>query len=95
MKSINDAYEARDNCLAANVHLADAFSTSAQSLAANVAAAGLACPEGETEAPGRVGVAPLDGSAPGAVSAAATLGVPDSPGVTRGNSQDTIVLEYK
>jgi glutamate-1-semialdehyde 2,1-aminomutase len=27
-------------------------------------------------------------------SAAATLGVPDSPGVTRGNSQDTIVLEY-
>ncbi len=27
-------------------------------------------------------------------SAAATLGVPDSPGVTAGNSQDTIVLEY-
>ncbi|MEQ1829226.1 MAG: glutamate-1-semialdehyde 2,1-aminomutase [Pirellula sp.] len=27
-------------------------------------------------------------------SAAATLGVPDSPGVTRGTSNDTIVLEY-
>ena len=27
-------------------------------------------------------------------SAAATLGVPDSPGVTRGTSQDTIVLNY-
>ena len=27
-------------------------------------------------------------------SAAATLGVPDSPGVTQGNSKDTIVLEY-
>jgi glutamate-1-semialdehyde 2,1-aminomutase len=27
-------------------------------------------------------------------SAAATLGVPDSPGVTAGNSKDTIVLEY-
>jgi glutamate-1-semialdehyde 2,1-aminomutase len=27
-------------------------------------------------------------------SAAATLGVPDSPGVTRGTSQDTIVLHY-
>ncbi len=27
-------------------------------------------------------------------SAAATLGVPDSPGVTKGNTQDTIVLEY-
>jgi hypothetical protein len=38
MKSINDAYEARDNCLAANVHLADAYSANAQSLAANVAA---------------------------------------------------------
>ncbi len=38
MKSINDAYEARDNCLAANVHLADANSASAQSLAATAAA---------------------------------------------------------
>ncbi len=27
-------------------------------------------------------------------SAAATLGVPDSPGVTEGNSKDTLVLEY-
>ena len=38
MKSIDDAFAARDNCLVANVHLADAFSTSTQSLAANVAA---------------------------------------------------------
>ncbi len=37
MKSINDAYEARDNCLVANIHLADAFA-SAQSLAAQAAA---------------------------------------------------------
>jgi len=38
MKSINDAYEARDNCLAANIHLADAYGSSAQSLAAQAAA---------------------------------------------------------
>lgn len=38
MKSINDAYEARDNCLIANIHLADAFSNSTQSLVANVVA---------------------------------------------------------
>ena len=37
MKSINDAYEARDNCLVANIHLADAFA-SAQSLAAQATA---------------------------------------------------------
>lgn len=38
MKSINDAYEARDNCLTANIHLADSGSASAQSLAATAAA---------------------------------------------------------
>jgi len=38
MKSINDAFEARDNCLAANVHLSDAYGASAQSLAATAAA---------------------------------------------------------
>jgi hypothetical protein len=38
MKSINDAYEARDNCLVANIHLADAFSNNTQSLAAQAAA---------------------------------------------------------
>ncbi|WP_289295409.1 hypothetical protein [uncultured Reyranella sp.] len=38
MKSINDAYEARDNCLTANIHLADSGNASAQSLAATAAA---------------------------------------------------------
>lgn len=38
MKSIDDAFAARDNCLAANVHLADAYGASAQSLAATAAA---------------------------------------------------------
>ena len=38
MKSIDQAFEARDNCLAANVHLAEAHSASAQSLAATAAA---------------------------------------------------------
>ena len=38
MKSINDAYEARDNCLIANIPLADVNNASAQSLAARAAA---------------------------------------------------------
>ena len=38
MKSINDAFEARDNCLVANIHLADVYAGSAQSLAATAAA---------------------------------------------------------
>lgn len=38
MKSINDAYEARDNCLVANIHLADVNNASAQSLAGTAAA---------------------------------------------------------
>jgi hypothetical protein len=38
MKSIDEAFAARDNCLVANVHLAEAHSSSAQALAANVAA---------------------------------------------------------
>jgi len=37
-KSIDAAFEARDNCLAANVHLSDAYGGSAQSLAATAAA---------------------------------------------------------
>ena len=38
MKSIDDAFEARDNCLVANIHLADVYAGSAQSLAAPAAA---------------------------------------------------------
>ncbi|NQW50535.1 MAG: hypothetical protein HQ465_04760 [Rhodospirillales bacterium] len=38
MKSIDAAFEARENCLAANVHLADDNGASAQSLAATAAA---------------------------------------------------------
>jgi len=38
MKSIDAAFEARDNCLAANVHLSDAYGASAQSLAATAVA---------------------------------------------------------
>lgn len=38
MKSIDEAFAARDNCLVANIHLIDASSASAQSLAAMAAA---------------------------------------------------------
>jgi hypothetical protein len=38
MKSIDQAFEARDNCLVENIHLADVYAGSAQSLAATAAA---------------------------------------------------------